>query len=87
MNTPFGGESLELRRDQTFVYSERSDEGGSGYEVAGTWAKTGRWTIITNVNSDAPENSGGFPHGQTWRVTMGGLESEARRWPLRRRGN
>src|SRR4051812_34408279 len=78
-------ERLELRRNHTFIYAFSSDEGGSAYEVSGTWAKIGPRDIVTTVTSQATVSNQPFPHGTKWRVTMRGIAAETHNNLLQRR--
>jgi hypothetical protein len=79
-------ESLEIRGDHTFIYGFSSDEGGSAYEVSGTWAKVGPREIVTSVTWSAAVSNRTFPHGAKWRVTMRGIVAESHVNSLQRRG-
>ena len=78
-------EKLELRCDHTFSYGFSSDEGGSAYEVAGTWAKIGPREIVTTVTSQVTVSNQPFPHLAKWRVTMRGVAAESHNNSLQRR--
>jgi hypothetical protein len=78
-------ERLELRRDHTFTYGFSSDDGGSAYEVSGTWAKIAPGEIVTTVTSQGAASNQQFPHRSKWRVTMRGVAAESHGNLLRRR--
>jgi hypothetical protein len=80
-------ERLELRRDHTFTYRFSSDEGGSAYEVSGTWVKVGPREVVTTVTSQATVSNQAFPHQAKWRVSMGSVRAESHNNSLRRRGS
>jgi hypothetical protein len=78
-------ERLEIRPDHTFTYGLSSDEGGSAYEVSGTWTKVGSREIVTTVTSQVTASNQPFPHQAKWRVTMRGIGTGSHNNSLRRR--
>jgi hypothetical protein len=72
-NHILAGESLELRRDNTFHYEHITDSIGDEYEVEGTWLRDVHGNIVTTVVTTIRPGPASIDQVQTWRRTMQGV--------------